>query len=93
MSGYVLYYIVLETIHRSLDLLTVGPDVQSQSPSHLIPRGVAMETEEQELYLLCLCEQPLTGGSSRKKKGKEIFIGFFVSCKVTVFACFFTKSS
>ena len=38
------------------------------------------EPEDQELYLMCLCEQPPTAGpGSKRKRGKETFIGFLVS--------------
>ena len=40
--------------------------------------GVATELEDQELYMMCLCEQPSLGGGLRMKKGKETFIGFLV---------------
>lgn len=79
--------IELKRIHH-----TLGPDVQR--PSHLSVRegeGIPMYPEEQELYMLCLCEQPLTGsGGMRRKKGKETFIGFFVSYTIL---CFILKDT
>ena len=58
-----------------------GPDVQCQTSSGLTVGGVggvATELEDQELYMMCLCEQPSLGGGLRMKKGKETFIGFLV---------------
>lgn len=61
----------------------VGPDVErpSSSESHISgAEGLLAEPEDKELYLMCLCEQQVTSvGGSKKKKGKEIFIGFLVS--------------
>ena len=53
---------------------TSGPDVQCQSVGGV--GGVATEPEDQELYLLCLCEQPSLNGSP--KVGRKTFLGFLV---------------
>ena len=63
----------------------VGPDVESPSSSSAScigsgAEGLLAEPEDKELYLMCLCEQPVTSvDGSKKKKGKEIVIGFLVS--------------
>ena len=68
---------------HSLEFVTVGPDVESPSSSraHISgTEGLLAEPEDRELYLMCLCEQQVTSvGGSKRKKGKEIFIGFLVS--------------
>ena len=62
-----------------------GPDVQCQSTCDLSEDGtvgMVTEPEDQELYLMCLCEQPHSASGLRtkkKKKGKETIIGFLVS--------------
>ena len=64
----------------------VGPDVESPSSfeSHIGGAdGLLAEPEDKELYLMCLCEQQVKSVSGNKKKGKEIFIGFLVSCTYT----------
>ena len=53
---------------------TLGPDVQCQAVGGV--GGVATETEDQELYLLCLCEQPSLNGNP--KVGRKTFLGFLV---------------
>ena len=63
-------------------VVSAGPDVQSQSSSELCASdggGLSAEPEDQELYLMCLCEQQVLGGELKRKKGKETFIGFLVS--------------
>jgi hypothetical protein len=71
----------------------VGPDVESplSSNSHVSgTEGLLAEPEDKELYLMCLCEQQVTSvGGSKRKKGKEIFIGFLVSCNVIMFIALF----
>lgn len=72
--------------------VTVGPDVESplSSNSHISgAEGLLAEPEDKELYLMCLCEQQVTAvGGSKRKKGKEIFIGFLVSCNVIALVVF-----
>jgi len=64
----------------------LGPDVEPKRPLYAYAgpsvgrEHNAGEVEEEEgLYLMCLCEGKRTD-VGRKDKGKEITIGFLVSC-------------
>ena len=66
--------------------MNTGPDVESPPSSETYYHGggadgLSTEPEDKELYLMCLCEQQVTSiGGTKQKKGKDIFIGFLVSC-------------
>ena len=71
LPAFKLMYIICVTVF-------VGPDVESPSSSE--PCAGSGAEEDRELYLMCLCEQQVTSvDGSKKKKGKEIVIGFLVS--------------
>ena len=72
--------LVCFNFHASWYTLHVGPDVESTVSSEAHSEGISVEPEDQQLYMLCLCEhQALSLGGSKKKKGIEIFVGFLVS--------------